>query len=277
LNSTIKKDPDKMKKKILWILNIMMWAALIAGVFVLVGYTNSEQSYMPARQLVIRIDYGNSDTLISHQDVLDILNRSGFTIRGQETGYINFEKIEKEIRMQPYVSKAEVYNSLEGVTEIDVVQRRPILRIFNSRNESFYLDASGILLPVHPGFPVRVPVANGFIPEPFQKNVSYTVDSVKKKDSTEYLSTLVNLYRLADYISKDKFLKAQIQQIYVDKTGEFELIPLVGNHIIVFGNAEDIPDKFERLVVFYKQGLNKTGWTRYRKIIIKYKNQIVCS
>ena len=74
-----------------------------------------------------------------------------------------------------------------------------------------------------------------------------------------------------------RFLKAQIEQVYVDKTGEFELFPRVGNHIIVFGNAEDIDKKFERLLIFYRNGLSKTGWNKYNVINIKYENQVVCS
>ena len=88
---------------------------------------------------------------------------------------------------------------------------------------------------------------------------------------------MINLYKLSTYITEDKFLKSQIEQIYVDPNGEFELIPRIGNHIILVGGAENLEDKFERLFVFYKYGLSKTGWSKYNIINIKFKNQIVCS
>jgi cell division protein FtsQ len=43
------------------------------------------------------------------------------------------------------------------------------------------------------------------------------------------------------------------------------------------GGADNLEDKFERLFVFYRMGLNKTGWARYNIINIKFKNQVVCS
>jgi cell division protein FtsQ len=254
-----------------------MWVVLAGGLFTLLGYTIEEHNETLCKKVIIRIDYGPSDTLISQKDILDILHQSGNKLKGQSIGYINFEKIEKELGRQPYVQHTQVYNSLDGVVEIDIVQRQPILRIFNVKNESFYLDVNGNVLPVNPAFSARVLVANGYITEPYGRNINYSKDSIRKKDSMLYRSTIVNLYKVARYIMNNKFLKAQIEQVYVDKTGELELFPRVGNHIIVFGNAEDMEKKFERLVIFYKNGLSKTGWNKYNVINIKYQNQVVCS
>jgi cell division protein FtsQ len=254
-----------------------MWVVLAAGLVALLGYTIEEHNYTICQKVIIRIDYGMSDTLISQRDILNLLKQTGNLTKGESIGYINFEKIEKELGKQPYVAHAEVFNSLDGVVEIDVVQRQPILRIFNQKNESYYIDVNGNVLPVNPAFSARVLVANGTITEPYIKNINYSQDSIRIKDSILYHSTIVNLYKIARYIMSKKFLKAQIEQVYVDKTGEFELFPRVGNHIIVFGNAEDIEMKFERLQNFYKYGLSKTGWNKYNVINIKYQNQVVCS
>jgi len=51
----------------------------------------------------------------------------------------------------------------------------------------------------------------------------------------------------------------------------------LGDHVILLGSAEELGDKFSRLLAFYKFGLNKIGWNKYNFINIKYKNQVVCS
>jgi cell division protein FtsQ len=96
-------------------------------------------------------------------------------------------------------------------------------------------------------------------------------------DSIYYDSMLTNLYKLTMYIIHDDFLKAQIDQVFVNNAGEFELVPRVGSHVIIFGKAEDMDAKFRKLVAFYKFGLNKIGWNKYTIINIKYKNQVLCS
>jgi len=49
----------------------------------------------------------------------------------------------------------------------------------------------------------------------------------------------------------------------------------LGNHTIVFGSADQIENKFEKLKTFYIKGLNAVGWEQYKKINLKYEGQIV--
>jgi len=264
-------------KKFLKILEIAAWVLMTGGLFTLLGFTTTEHNSDVCKKYIIRIDYGKADVLVTEGDIYTVVKSTGNILKRQHLGSIDFERIEHEIKRQSYVANAQAYMTLDGIVEIDVVQRQPILRIFNEKGESFYLDGLGNLMPLNPTFSARVLVATGFILEPFSEKVCYLTDSVRKKDSMEYHSVMNNLYKLSAYITKDKFLKAQIEQIFVDPNGEFELIPRVGAHTILMGGADNLEDKFERLFVFYRMGLSKTGWSRYNIINIKFKNQVVCS
>jgi cell division protein FtsQ len=66
--------------------------------------------------------------------------------------------------------------------------------------------------------------------------------------------------------------------VYVNKQGEFELIPRVGNHRILLGGADDISSKLKRLKTFYtSKDVNVKELNMYDTINLKYKNQLVCS
>lgn len=254
-----------------------MWVLLVAGAGVLVGFVEVEQFSRPCKNVVISIDYGAADVLITKKDVDSIVLKTAGMIKGKPLGYINTGSIEQSIRKQPYVANVSVFENNEGTLFIYVHQREPLLRIINNKYESFYLDESGYLLPVNPNFSARVLVANGFINDSYMKNPAYRVNILALSDSIFYDSRLTNLYKLAMYISHDSFLKTQIDQIYVNELDEFELIPKIGNHVIMLGNADDLDDKFRKLFAFYRLGLNKIGWNKYNTINIKFKNQVVCS
>jgi cell division protein FtsQ len=254
-----------------------MWGLLVAGAGTVVGIVEAEQYRRPCRNVEIRINYGAADMLVTKQDIDTIVLKTAGMLKGKPLGYINTGSIEQAIRQQPYVAKVKVYENNEGTLFIDIRQREPLLRIINRKYESFYLDESGALLPVNPDFSARVLVANGVIDDSYMKNPGYRVNVMAMSDSVFYDSLLTNLYRLTMYINHDRFLKAQIAQIYVNEFNEFELIPRIGNHVILLGNAEDLDDKFTKLYAFYKLGLNKIGWNKYNVINIKYKNQVVCS
>jgi cell division protein FtsQ len=264
-------------KKFLKILQIVAWILLTGGLCTLLGFTTAEHNNNVCKKYIIHIDYGKADVLVTEDDIYHVIRTTGNLLKGQSIGNVDFERIEREIKRYSYVADAQAYMTLEGVIEVDVIQRQPILRIFNQKGESFYLDGRGTLMPLNPAFSARVLVATGSIPESFSKKACYLADSVKRKDSLECRSVMNNLYKVATYITKDKFLKAQIEQIYVEPNGEFELIPRVGDHTIILGDADNLEDKFERLLVFYRQGLSKTGWHRYNIINIKFKDQVVCS
>ena len=270
-------NSNQMKEKLIKILILSMWILLTGGFMCLVGFTRWEHSTQGCKSYVISIDYGKADTLVTRDDIYSLVRKTGNTLKGQLIGDVDVEAIEREIKRQPYVARAEVFLTMEGVVEIQVLQRQPILRIFNLSGESYYLDGLGSLLPLNPLFSARVLAATGFIDETFSGKVNYLQDSVRSDDSLNHRSVMINLYKLGTYIVKDRFLRAQIEQIYVDKNGEFELIPRVGKHLILFGSADDIEKKFERLIAFYRYGLSRTGWNRYNVINIKYRNQVVCS
>jgi cell division protein FtsQ len=264
-------------KKFLKILTIVLWVLMVAGAGVLVGFVELEHYSQTCKKIDIKINYGAADILITKKDIDSILLKTAGMLKGKPLGYINTGSIENAIRKQAYVAKVSVYENNEGTLFVEIRQREPLLRIINRKYESFYLDESGTLLPVNPNFSALVLVANGTIDDSYIKNPNYRVNILSLSDSVFYDSLLTNLYKLTMYITHDKFLKAQIAQIYVNENSEFELIPRIGNHIILLGKADDLDDKFKRLYAFYRFGLNKIGWNKYSIINIKYKNQVVCS
>jgi len=263
--------------KVLKILKIVLWVLLVSGAGVMIGFVEAEHYSQVCKKVDIRINYGAADVLITKKDVDSILLKTAGMLKGKPLGYINTGSIKAAIRKQAYVAKVSVYENNEGVLFIEIRQREPLLRIINRKYESFYLDESGALLPVNPDFSARVLVANGLINDSYMKNPNYRVNILSLSDSVYYDSLLTNLYKLTMYITHDKFLKAQIAQIYVAENSEFELIPRIGNHVILLGTADDLDDKFKRLYAFYRFGLNKIGWNKYNVINIKYRNQVVCS
>ena len=139
-----------------------------------------------------------------------------------------------------------------------------MLKIINRYGESFYLDDEGIVMPLSKKHSAHVLIVSG--------NISH-----KLRDTVKNNSIVNKIYTLAKSITEDEFFKAQIEQIYINNKKEIELIPKVGNHIIIFGKIENTKEKLEKLKLFYTKGIKKTGWNNYKTINLKYRNQIVCT
>jgi cell division protein FtsQ len=252
--------------KLLKIIKITLWFLLFAGLLVLAGFINVEHKKTTCKGIEITIDY-DEEPLITTEYIKARLQPD--TLIGKKLSDIDLVKIEAKINSIPLLSKADAYTSITGNLNIRAKQCRPIVRVYTSSNQSYYFDQNGEVIPASSELPSRVVVASGNI----RLSYSDTLNVKKMKEGT----LLNDLFKLSGYLNNDRFLKAHIEQIYVNQNSDFELIPKVGKHLIVFGTIENMEKKFEKLMKFYEEGLNKTGWNQYSIINLKFENQVVCT
>ncbi|MBE0649083.1 MAG: hypothetical protein IH596_15030 [Bacteroidales bacterium] len=266
----------RLKKKIRRIFTFILWGILVAGAGVLLGFADYEQNGTICKSVHFNLDYGESDVLITEADADSLVRSVAGQVKGKPLYQINTEKIERVLSTYPYVADARVYGTLGGEIFVHIYQREPVIRIITESNKSYYIGAKGVLLPFHPDYPVRIVVATGAIPDSIF-NISERKSKRQYADMVRRSPLLSDLHKLSLFIYRDPFLKAQVDQIYVNHQGDYELVPKLGNHLILLGSTDELPDKFKRLMVFYRKGLNQIGWNKYNIINIKYKNQVVCS
>jgi len=145
--------------------------------------------------------------------------------------------------------------SFKGKLVISLDERTPIIRIKNS-TEDYYMDMDGNKIPTSPKYVQRIMIATATIPDP---------------------ELLKSLLKMADFVNKDDFWRAQIEQVFVQAKGELLLLPQVGDYLIEFGTPDDFALKFRNLKAVYQQGFKNLGWNKYRTISVKYRNQVVCT
>lgn len=247
---------------------------MCVGVFILLGFISREKEAIRCSGLEINIDRSDNNYFIQEEEVKEMFFNMGYGVDNQLLGNVDTRKIEQQVYNNSSALKAEVYTTVDGKVKIDIRQRRPVLRVFNESGESFYIDEEGWLMPLSSKFTSRVPVANGFIKDTYTLRYKSSLMDEKPEDTLR--DVLRELFLLTKYIGKNEFWKAQITQLFVNGDSEIELIPRVGNHTILFGDISDMDEKFEKLMIFYKEGLKRTGWNDYSHINLKFKDQVVC-
>ena len=254
-----------MLKRINWksVFKCFAWIACLSGLVVLMSFVDAKKKTVVCTNVKILIP--GADNFIEREEVDAILKQSQGTLIGQNLASINLQRIEKNIIANPYIAYATVYADMNGVIQIKVKQRQPVLRMINANGQDYYIDSNGLKMPVSPNFTANVLAANGNILEHFSGKVDTLITQMAK-----------DLYKVALYVKQDTFFNAQIEQLYVNDKKDIELIPRVGNQRIVLGGADSLETKMRNLLVFYKKALPKVGWNTYKSINVKYTNQIVC-
>jgi cell division protein FtsQ len=253
----------------------MGWFLALSGFLILLGFAGNKKNNRMALGLRVTIQNINNNYFIEPADIESLLNARGRELKGKPMHDINIPMLEKIIYTNPYIDKAEVYSTIDGYVNIDVVQRNPLIRIINTENEHYYVDEKGEFIPVSEKFSKPVVVANGYIYDRYSlQNLDYSAP-VPGNDNVK--PVMVQLVEVAKFLNTNEFWNDQIEQIYVNEKAELELIPRVGGHNILIGTSEDLDLKLQNLMVFYQQGASKVGWNNYSTINLKYIDQVVCT
>lgn len=247
----------KIFKKILIVLG---WLCL-TGVFGFsIYFVNIQRENVRCETVVVNIN-PNSPRFFDEIEIEGFITKSGINTKGVKLTDINLNKLEAKLGTYTTLDNIEVYRKIEakgfsfkGKLIVNVDQRTPVIRIKNSV-EDYYLDYKGTKIPVSPKYVERILIATGDLPESISKE---------------------SLLKIAEYINKNDFWKAQIEQVMIKPNGELLIVPQVGDYIIEFGTADDYKTKLRNLMAVYREGFKNTGWNKYRTISVKYSNQVVC-
>ncbi len=254
-------EKNKLKK----ILTISLWSVLgLAGIALLVAALNKKHETV-CTGIDIEIGGVNNNFFINKQDIIALLqNSTGEMIKGRRISGFNLDTMEMEIKKDVWINKAELYFDKNGVLKVSITEKDPVARIFCVDGSSYYIDNNKNMLPLSDRHAARLPVFTNF-PTPLK------VLSIK--DS----ALLEDVRKLSLFIQKDAFLMAIIDQVNINNDRKFELIPKIGEQLITFGDVSDMQAKFEKLKLFYKKVIPVYGWSRYNRINLEYKGQMVAT
>ena len=240
---------------------IIGWLCLAGFVGFTIYFTYTQMEAVRCQSIVVYIN-PSSPRFMDEEEIAGMIEKSGEPIIGHRLSAINIEKLETKLATFATLNNVEIYRKIDargwsfsGKLIINVDERTPVLRI-KSAAEDYYLDREGVKIPVSPTYIERIMIASGTFPD----------ETVKR-----------NLLKMTDFVNKDEFWRAQIEQVMIQPNGELLLLPQVGDYLIEFGKPEDYELKFRNLKAVYQQGFKNFGWNKYKAISVRYQNQVVCT
>jgi cell division protein FtsQ len=247
------------KQKILRTIGLLLVMGLVVAGFVGANFINRNST---VKAIDINIGGGQQSSFLSSKELYKELITSRNIAEGiTKIRDIDIDAIEKVATNNPWVKRASVYVGNDRKLHINIEQRRPVLQLINGESAQYYLDEDAQIIPLNVEHAVPVPV----------------VTSTLLGYNSEHQNLRKQLVHLANFIGKDTFWNDMITQINVDKNLVIELIPLVANHTILFGDTSAMSDKFARLYSFYKDAIPKQGWDKFSQVDVRNVGQIVAS
>ena len=263
------------------ILFIALWCAIGAGLLVLLGAAINYRNNKTCKGY--KIDISGPSGLTEHsegddrafnsvksevqfidtKEIENLLEESGAS-KGQGRSIQSFDlrRMESALEKNVWIRDAQLFFDNNEILRVNVLEREPVARVFTEDGNSCYIDSSGAQLPLSPRVVARLPVFTGY---PGTKIRRHGADS----------ALTVQICKISSYIRNDPFWMAQIAQLDITPEKTFQLVPMIGDHLILFGDGNNCVEKFHRLFVFYKEVLIRTGFDKYSRIDVEYAGQVI--
>ena len=238
--------------------------AITLCVIVLVVLAIVKMQSRKCEKIQVRFLYEGESPTLSEQSVLALLSTTNIPIIGEKLKEVDMKGITVAVTKHPYVERVNKLAFAGTTLIVSLELKMPVLHIFPANGKSYFMDKNGALLPYSSSVTENVIVANGAINQQYDKN--FNIDSCSK--------VMARLFLISQAILEDPFSTAQFRQMYVNEKQEIELMPTVGNHVVLFGTEENACEKLFNLKETYSHAL-AYGMEHYKQLDARYKNRII--
>ena len=240
----------------------VLWSIAATALIVLFVVAWQEKGGKKCKDIQVELVGDNTKALFLYeQEILGLINDEHVKT-GQPISSINLSALEKMLENSGWIKNAELYIDNKMVLQVKIEQRIPIARVFTVGGNSFYMDNEGRRLPLRQLSVLRLPVFTGFTSD---QPILSKPDSLLLHDMVYFANT----------IKSDSFFTAQIAQINIASNGDFELVPAIGDHLVLIGKVEHLEDKLNRLFTFYKKVWVPSGINAFQVLDCRFDKQIV--
>jgi len=234
--------------------------------FVLLGFSVGKVSNAKRSGLDVEMLGDPLIRFVTAEDIRQHIEEDYGHIQGKAVTDIDLQAIEMDLSDLPHIDRVEVYRTIDHRVQVKAEQRVPLFRWVDRSGITGYVDSKGDFLQlskayVHPCIPVTGDFGFSSFPD----------------DNMDEAHILSSVRPMMEFISADGFWSAQILQLDVQEDGELVMIPRVGNHEIVMGSPEGYEEKFKKLKAFYEEGITQTNWNLYRRLDLRFEDQVVCT
>jgi cell division protein FtsQ len=231
----------------------LFFLVLTIGLGFLYSFSSVRNQYKKVTEIIVEFEEGENNFL-THSMVHKLLIQNSETVVNQAKSAIDLYGLEKQVLKNCYVEKAAVFLTINGTLKSIIKQRSPIARIV-LKNDSYYIDKTGIQVPLSDTYSARVLLISG----------------IKNEEDVKEILPLVS------FILADNFLQKEIVGIEKTDGGEYQFSARSGNYKIDFGRLSEMDIKFKKLKAFYNKTFEDNTIQNYKAINVKYHNQVVCT
>ncbi len=279
-----------MKKWLNILLSALVWGVILFYLIWAGNLGRKKRAEAAVNALSVTVADSASVGIVRSAEVARWITAAGLDPRGKQIDSVDLNAITEEVASHDFVRDVTSSVGLGGTVQVTVTQRHPVLRVSTADGHDFYYTADGYIVPAGRNSAHYVPIITGQLSVPFDKSFSGRLPSPEEIEEKKLSGNYIFLYKLinfVEYIEGNDFWNSQIVQINIpgsvnltsdwNREPEIELIPRVGDHVVMLGCIDGYERKLDKLLTFYRRALPTEGWDKWSYIDLRFDGQVVCS
>ncbi len=258
-----------MKTVVRHILTGLFVVLTLSYLVVMLTASSNRRDSMSCKGVRVFVKDSGRISFVTARQVESFLENEMPGYRDKQCREIDLDAIESLIDGKSPVLKSEAFFTRDGMLNVKIIQREPIVR-FQNGNHGFYADRQGYIFPLQENYTARVPIVVGHIPVTAAGGFK---GRPEKESEALWLDGIIDLL---NYIQKSDVWSRDIVQISVAQNGDLILIPREGREKFVFGKPDNVKEKFGRIEEYYKSVRPSKEDGYYSVVNVKYDGQVIC-
>lgn len=243
---------------------IALWILCTVGVLMLFLMTYNRYENLTCSSILIKIE--NSRNLIN-KEVFTSGFEQRFKVLNKPCKSIPLIEIENSLKRNQFIQGIDLFFDLKGVLHLNLIEKTPVLRVKNKKNENYFIDNRGLKMPAINSYISPMVKVEGEV------NESYRPDEVSDSLLTPYLQKVFALWQC---LEKRKPYDTLCKTIQVGKEGSLSLKISTLNFPVEIGDTSNLNSKVFRLGILVNTINAKVEKNKYSKVDLRFENEWVC-
>lgn len=256
-----------MNKAVRNIVTIIVGAVIFGVIAVSVIAGKAHRAPLKCTGINVVISDSLENDFVSKADVRRFLDKEYGQYIGMALDSLDLSRMEDIIDGRSAVLKSEAFVTKDGLLNIRVTQRRPVVR-FQKEGGGFYADIEGFVFPLQSSYASYVQIVDGDIPVNMKSGHKGEIENPKEKEWFDRIMTVIR------FIEGSPTWKDRIVQIHIENGGELVLVARGSKERFHLGQPVNIEDKFSRIEKYYTTILPRGR--QYSLVNLEFDGQIVC-
>lgn len=256
-----------MRRSVRYLISALTLAALVTVFLAICAGNSRKRSLLTCEG--VRVSFADDYRFVTEEDVKGYLDKYYGAYIGQRIDSIRLHEVESILDVQSAILKSEAYTTDDGMLNISITQREPVVR-FQKDDLGFYADECGFIFPLQENYTSNVHIIDGNVPVSFREGFKGQPENEKEQ---QWMKGVLELLKCME---NSRTWSENIVQMHVDENGNIVMIPRTGNERFIFGSPFDAKEKFERMADYYRYILPEKGEGFYKTVNVMFDNQIVC-